>query len=336
LPLLLSFLLSACGTDADAPIHYSGATMGTTYNVTLVNPPENLSRVGVERGIREVLDGIDQEMSTYKADSTVSRFNRYRGDDWFPVSARLAAIVAQARKVSEMTGGAFDITVGSLVELWGFGPNMAPPKLPSSGRVGETRQRVGFGHLQSRSEPAGLRKTVPALQIDLSAIAKGYAVDQVADWLQGQGLKNYLVEVGGELRVAGHNPDGGAWRVAVERPVSDTREAYAVLAVKDSAVATSGDYRNYFEVDGQRYSHAIDPLSGAPVRHDLVSVTVLSAKAGLADALATGLLVLGPEAGYRVADSEGLAVLFIERHDGKLKPRWTPGFMHAVDSVDGL
>lgn len=335
LPALLLALLAACG-GGDRPLYYSGSVMGTSYHVTLVGAADAVAGQAVAGAIRARLDSVDQEMSTYKPDSAVSRFNRRTDTDWFPVSARLLGLVDRARRISEMTGGAFDVTVGGLVDLWGFGPTIAAPGTPDAVRLADVRRRVGFGHLQTRPDPPALRKSVPGLEIDLSAIAKGYAVDQVADYLQGLGVANYLVEVGGELRVAGHNPDGEPWRVAVERPSADRREAYAVIEARDTAVATSGDYRNFFVADGRRYSHAIDPVTGEPIEHDLVSVTVLADDAASADALATGLLVLGPEAGFRVADSEGLAVLLIERHGDRLQPRWTPAFMHAVVGVEGL
>lgn len=328
--------LAACGGDEPEPLRLHGSTMGTSYSVTLVRPPPDLVQATVATAVQRILDDIDAEMSTYRHDSVVSQFNRHQTADWFPVSERLLGIVDQARRVSEMTAGAFDITVGSLVDLWGFGADVIPPGVPAAEEVGERRRQIGFARLQSRSDPPALRKTAAGLHIDLSAIAKGYAVDQVADYLAGRGVDNYLVEVGGELRVAGSNPKGGPWRVAVERPVNDVPDALAVLEVSDTAIATSGDYRNYFEQDGRRYSHEIDPATGEPIHHHLVSVTVINPQAGLADALATGLLVLGPQAGYRVAKTEGLAVLFIERRGDKLTPRWTPAFMAAVQDVEGL
>jgi len=333
----LLLVLVACGADTEREtMRFGGSTMGTSYSIALVAPPVGLAQQAVAAQVQAILDGVDAEMSSYRRDSSLSQFNRYRADDWFPVSARMLGLVEQARKVSEMTGGAFDITVGGLVDLWGFGPQLGAAAIPAADDLATQRARVGFSRLQTRAEPPALRKTLPGLEIDLSAIAKGYAVDRVADWLAGQGVNNYLVEVGGELRVAGSNPAGKPWRVAVERPQNDARQVMSVLKVSDTGIATSGDYRNYFEVDGRRYSHAIDPATGEPVHHQLVSVTVVSPQAALADALATGLLVLGPQAGYRVAKSEGLAVLFIERHGDRFKSRWTPALLLAVQGAEGL
>ena len=338
LPLLL---VSACGGDEGArTLQLPGTTMGTSYNITLVAPPPELSRAlsqaRLAADIDAILTDIDAEMSTYRQDSLLSRFNRHQQDDWFPVSARLVALVEQSRVISELTAGAFDITVGGLVNLWGFGPALHAPRLPAEPQLQAQRAAAGFAQLQSRAEPPALRKTRPQLQLDLSAIAKGYAVDQVADYLDGVGVQNYLVEIGGELRLAGHNASGKPWRVAVERPGGMAPEPMVVLELSNAAVATSGDYRNFYQIDGQRYSHAIDPATGAPVAHSLASVTVIDDNAARADALATGLLVLGPQAGYRIAETEGLAVLFIRRDGDKLTPRWSPAFMYAINSAKGL
>lgn len=330
-------LLAGCsGGDSPVTLQLPGATMGTSYNITLVDPPDGLSQQILSADIDAILASIDQEMSTYRQDSMVSRFNHYQQDDWFPVSARLVHLVEQARAISELTAGAFDITVGGLVDLWGFGPDLHAPRLPVAEQLEQQRAAAGFAHLQSRPEPPALRKNHAQLQIDLSAIAKGYAVDQVADYLADAGVTNYLVEIGGELRLAGHNASGKDWRVAVERPENQLPEPMAVLALSNTGVATSGDYRNYYQIDGQRYSHAIDPATGAPVADSLASVTVIDANAARADALATGLLVLGSQAAYRIAETEGLAVLFVERKGDTLTPRWTPAFMVAVESVQGL
>ena len=330
-------LLAGCGhDDVPATLQLPGATMGTSYNITLVDPPAQLSEAQLSADIDAILTSIDEEMSTYRPDSLLSRFNRYQQDDWFPVSARLEQLVEQARGISELTAGAFDITVGGLVDLWGFGPDLHAPRLPPDAELQQQRAVVGFAHLRSRANPPALRKSNVRLQVDLSAIAKGYAVDQVADYLAAAGVENYLVEIGGELRLAGHNASGKAWRVAVERPENQAPEAMAVLALSDTGLATSGDYRNFYQIDNKRYSHAIDPVTGAPVTDTLASVTVIDPNTAKADALATGLLVLGAQAGYRVAETEGLAVLFIERKGDKFMPRWTPAFMAAVESTQGL
>ena len=337
--LLLLFLLTGCNGGAD-DIAIGGATMGTTWSVQLVAPPVALDRARASAGVSAILERVDREMSTWRTDSAVSRFNRWSATDgWFPISPTLAEVIGLAGEVTDMTAGGFDITVGSLVELWGFGPTMdrrEEATVPDGQRLRRLRGSSGARFLHLRMQPPALKKDHAGLKIDLSAIAKGFAVDQVADWLQGEGVENYLVEVGGELRLAGRNAKGGPWRVAVERPGSGPREVFAVLSLSGRAVATSGDYRNFFEAGGQRYSHTIDPATGKPVSHALSSVTVVTARAARADALATGLLALGPEAGFEVARREGLAVLFIERRGRELRPRWTPALVRAVAGIEGV
>jgi thiamine biosynthesis lipoprotein len=218
------------------------------------------------------------------------------------------------------------VTVGPLVNLWGFGPGRGEDRVPSATEVEEARARVGYARLEVRDPPPAVRKAIPDLYVDLSAIAKGYGVDRVSEYLESQGVGRYLVEVGGEVRGRGRNARGTPWKVAVERPAEGERAAYAVVEVDGVGVATSGDYRNFFEKDGRRYSHTIDPATGRPVTHALASVTVVSDTCMTADALATGLNVLGPEAGYALAEREGIAALFIVREGQGFARRATAAF----------
>jgi thiamine biosynthesis lipoprotein len=185
---------------------------------------------------------------------------------------------------------------------------------------------VGAHALEVRSEPPALRKRIADLEIDLSAIAQGYAVDAVAERLVSRGAERFLVEIGGELRCSGPGPHAGAWHVAIERPQPQAADWQRVLALRDASLATSGTYRNFLEIAGERFSHLLDPRSGAPVRHTLVSVSVVAPTASLADAFATGLLVLGPEAGPRVAEREGVAALFVVERGGRLLESHSPAF----------
>ena len=292
---------------------FGGATMGTTYSVKVVAPPRDIDIDRLQSGIEALLDRVNSRMSTYLEDSELSRFNASRNTGWLDASAELASVVQDAQQVSELTGGAFDITVGPLVNLWGFGPGARRDQAPTAESIEQAAQRVGYQQLHVRTAPPGLKKDIPDLYVDLSAIAKGYAVDLAAELLESQGVLNYLVEVGGEVRGRGHNARGIPWQIAIEKPHPGTRAVQQVIAVEDGSIATSGDYRNYFEQDGQHYAHTIDPRTGRPVKHELASVTVLSPSAMRADALATGLMVLGPEAGYALAERETLAVLFILR-----------------------
>jgi len=325
LPLLLAALaLTGCGRDEGIPeAHITGATMGTTYSVRIVDPPAGMAIDEITRRIQLSLEDVNRRMSTWRDDSEVSLFNAAPPGEWFPVSADTAALVAMGQAVSRMSGGAFDVTIGPVVDLWGFGPDPVRVTPPAKAEIEAALDRVGYPALESREEPPALRKSVPDLAVDLSGIAKGHAVDRVAAVLAQAAIDNFLIEVGGELRVAGHNRRGERWSVAVEDPLAAGREVHRVLNVTDTAIATSGDYRNFFEYEGKRYSHTIDPRTGWPVSHDLVSVTVLDESAALADALATALLVLGPEAGGELAERTDIAAYFVVRSGDGVMARWT-------------
>jgi thiamine biosynthesis lipoprotein len=326
--LVLAVLLALAGCEdarsAGEPTRFTGVTMGTGYSVTIARLPASIDPERLAQEVEAVLHGVDAHMSTWDTHSELSAFNRSTSTGWVTVSAQTQAVVAEALRVSRLSAGAFDVTVAPLVNLWGFGPGGRRDGVPPPDRIAAALQRVGYAQLHTRRHPPALRKDRPDVQVDVSAIAKGYAVDRVAEHLGQRHVTDYLVEVGGELRAGGHNPRGAPWRVGVEKPVSDARRAYRVLALSGAAVATSGDYRNYFEQDGRRYSHTIDPRTGVPVIHDLVSVTVVAPAAVRADAMATALLVLGPQAGYRLAEREGLAAMFIVQRDGTFIERHTP------------
>jgi len=313
--LLISivWLLSACqsGTQERALTALQGATMGTTYTVKIVQLPPQLKPDGIQAEIDAILEKINLQMSTYLEDSELSRFNRSRVTDWIDVSQELADVLHQGQHISTLTNGAFDVTVGPLVNLWGFGPSAGNEQVPSEQAIREAMDRVGYATLQVRSAPPAIRKHRPDLYVDLSAIAKGYAVDLVAQHLQTLGIDNYMVEIGGEIRAKGHNARGTLWRIAIEKPSNTPRSFHTIVELNGVGMATSGDYRNYFETEGRRYSHTIDPVSGRPVTHKLASVTVTNPSTMQADALATALMVLGPDAGYRLAEEHHLAAFFI-------------------------
>jgi thiamine biosynthesis lipoprotein len=265
-------------------------------------------------------------MSTYLPDSEISRFNRFRSDEWFPVSSDTATVVAAALEVGKNTAGAFDISVGPLVNLWSFGPHAAPPKVPSEEAIQDAMAKVGLSRIEVRQDPPGLRKTHPDVYLDLSGIAKGFAADAVAELLRRRGLHRFMVEIGGEVRTGGRKIDGSAWRIGIERPLSDTRAIQRVVELEHLALATSGDYRNFFEQDGRRYSHTIDPRSGRPVEHDLASVSVIAETCMFADAMATALVVMGAERAFRYAQENALDVLLIVRESSGFAERATAGF----------
>ena len=312
LSLLLMLLVQTGCTDNGAPVYeLTGSAMGTSYSIKIVDTVEASERDEISAEVSDALERIENLMSTWRTESEISRFNHGTGTDWFSISAETYAVLKAAQDISRMTAGAFDVTVGPLVELWGFGPTPMRAEPPMRADIERVRQITGHQRLELRADPPAVRKRIPEVHVDLSAIAKGYAVDHLAGLLDARNVVNYLVEIGGELRARGHNARMRTWSVAVERPLANQRSLHTVLRVDNRSVATSGNYRNYFEHDGKRYSHTIDPRTGEPVTHTLASVTVVERSAMLADALATAFTVLGPDAGFDLAVENGVAALFI-------------------------
>ncbi|MCG8649293.1 MAG: FAD:protein FMN transferase [Pirellulales bacterium] len=292
-----------------------GETMGTLYTVKIFDPPEFSTdvRFAVDAELRSVND----QMSTYLKSSELSRFNASESTDWFPVSEQTASVVEFALQVSEQTAGAFDVTVGPLVNLWGFGPDQRPPQVPQDQTIEEVRSSVGYQKLSVRTKPPALRKTVAGLQVDLSALAKGHGVDRVIQLLQSMGAANCFVEIGGEVRTSG-SKDGQPWVVGIQLPDADQNQVIVGHPLgqqpgQDDAMATSGDYRNFFESGGQRYSHTMDPRTGRPVEHSLASVSVVAGNCMAADAWATALSVTGREEGLQLAREKQMHVLIVDR-----------------------
>ncbi len=328
--LIFGSLLVGCEREADAALafeRFSGNTMGTTYHVTVVaqaqGEPLSLDSEAFKRGLDAELAQINQQMSTYIADSELMRFNRSPVGAWQSLSEPLAAVLAISRTVSERSNGAFDISVGPLVNLWGFGPEAEPEQVPSEEELLALRQRVGYRKLELDEQRA---RRLADIQLDLSAVAKGYGVDHIARWIESRGFENYLVEIGGEVYLSGVSPRGDAWRIGVEQPSLLQEGGRMALALSDIGMATSGDYRNYYERNGVRYSHTIDPRTGRPIVHKLASVTVLAETAAEADAWATALNVLGPEAGMAVAEREKLAVYMIVKAGEGYEDRFSSAF----------
>jgi thiamine biosynthesis lipoprotein len=305
-----------------------GHTMGTTYEVVVVDRPRELAVAAIQAEVDGVLGDVERHLSGWTPDSELARFNAAAAADWIPASRLLAETVALAQAVSRNSGGAFDITVAPLVRAWGFGAGAASaPAAPAAAKLARLRQSVGYERLQLRPDPPALRKSVPTLQLDLDGIAPGLAVDRIAARLEARGVRDYLVELGGEVRARGRSSAGRPWRVAVEVPLPGERRPYALVELDGVGVSTSGDYRDFRSVAGRRISHTIDPRSGLPVAHGLASVTVVHASAAEADAWATALAVLGPQQGLALANQRGLAALFIERSAvGTLHESATAGF----------
>jgi thiamine biosynthesis lipoprotein len=322
-----ALLLASC-TQAPIESHLTGHTMGTTYNVKFVNFDE-VDDQKLHDDIDAALVKVNALMSTYDPQSELSRFNQWQSKAPFALSPETLKVMREAKRLGELSHGVLDVTVGPLVNLWGFGPDAKPDKRPSEQTITEVQARTGLDKLILLDDSA--QKSENDLYVDLSTIAKGYGVDVVADLLDANGLHDYLVEVGGEMRVSGHKASGAQWRIAIEKPVSVGRAVQEIISIGTNAIATSGDYRNYFEEDGVRYSHLIDPRTGSPITHNLVAVTVVHSSSMTADGLATALIILGKDEALNVALQNDLAVLLITRENGEFKEYTTPKFEPFID-----
>jgi len=324
--LIAVLLLGGCNGPQQAapgPVVFDGLTMATTYTVK-ITVPLPVERAQLAAGIAAVLDDVDGRMSTYKPDSELSRLNANPAQDWLPVSKPLADILGVALDISRVTDGAYDITVGPLVNLWGFGPGDTPRQAPDEATLADVRRRVGYQFIELDTHTPAVRKHAAGLYLDLSSIAQGFGSDAVGSYLSARGIRNFMVDVSGEILARGVNGAGEPWHIGIERPVATGGTIERVLVLRDMAMATSGDYRNYFEQGGIRYSHLIDPASGRPINHRLASVSVLATTTTRADGLATALMILGPDRGYALAMREKLPALFIMRTDSGFEDRWTP------------
>jgi len=265
-------------------------------------------------------------MSVFSADSEISTFNNSNSSDWFNVSSDLFNVIKEADKISSVSEGAFDYTIGNLIELWGFGKTKQPDKIPSREEVQQALQLSGYKKLSISIEKSSIKKSIPHLTINLSAIAKGFAVDSISTFLERNGITQYLVEIGGEIRTKGIKPNGKPWLVAIERPEVNKRSIYKVLNLSDQSMATSGDYRNYFEIEGKKYSHTINPDTGRPVENRIASVSIVHSSCMTADALATTLMSMGYERGSRFARDRNYAVLWILRSEKGLIEKFSGAF----------
>ncbi|MDH5675944.1 MAG: FAD:protein FMN transferase [Myxococcales bacterium] len=322
--------------DGEGLLVFSGGAMGTSYSVKLVRAQTGagagIAQAALERAVVDAFEVVEQAMSSYRPDSELSRFNASRGTDAVAISKATREVFEVALQVGRASEGALDVSIGPVVDAWGFGPDAGTPA-PDAGVLAQLGQRVGLDKLELTV--AGLRKHHPALRCDLSAVAKGYAVDRAVEALEALGQRDFLVELGGELGARGRRPDGKPWRVAIEKPLVEQRAVQRALPLQDLGLATSGDYRNFHERSGRRLSHLIDPRRLRPVDHGLASVSVVHERVAVADAWATALSVLGPEAGPRVAEANGLMAFFIVRGaDGSFTTRMTPRFASAYPEED--
>jgi thiamine biosynthesis lipoprotein len=329
--LLLAALLlaSAAGCDLRREVSFTGPTMGTHYTVKLIAEP--FSAVGkLQRAVRRRLEEVNRSMSTYLPESEISRFNAMQqAGAPFPVSPHFMRVMKTAARVHLLSGGAWDGTVMPLVDLWGFGRSPQEGKVPSPSAIVEGLAQVGFEHIRIDGKGFLSKERTP-LSLDLASIAKGYGADEVARVIRERGYRDFLVEIGGEVVAAGLRLDGRPWRVGINlpRPGAAADAVYRVVPLKDRAMATSGDYRNFFERNGRRYSHIIDPRSGYPVDNRVVSVSVLAPDCTLADGLATAVMVMGPEKGLQMLQEteEVQGLIVVQEADGTLRDLATDGF----------
>lgn len=329
---LACLLLAGC-SEPPARIHaFNGATMGTTWSVKTVGLPDGVTDKRLHSDIRLLLESVNNQMSTWQPDSDISAFNNAEAGSWQQLPPDFFKVLDYALWLAGETGGAYDPTVGPLVNLWGFGPGREDFQPPSEQAVRAARERTGWQKLELDARGRAARQP-GGIYLDLSSVAKGYAVDKLAGFLSTLGVDAFLVEIGGELQARGKKPGGVPWRVAIEQPLRGERQADRVVELTDLAIATSGDYRNFREVNGELYSHTIDPRTGYPVKHQLALVSVLHESCMEADALATALEVLGPEEGLAFARERELAARFMVRTDKGFDEITTAAFDRHTSEV---
>jgi thiamine biosynthesis lipoprotein len=321
----------SCRPAPDAPGRelavWQGQTMGTTFTVKVAGASlSEQEQARARDAIEAQLARVNELMSTYLPSSELSRFNQWAGSEPFALSAETWDVFQVARRVGRLSSGAFDVTVGPLVNAWGFGPPGKAAHPPSDAELDAMKARVGWDKIVFEETPSAIRKTRPDVYCDLSAVAKGYAVDRVSETLSRLGYVEHMVEVGGEVRVSGRNAEGQPWRIGVEKPLEGGRAVQRALPLENLSLATSGDYRNYYEEGGRRISHEIDPRTGQPIGHRLASVTVVTERCAEADAFATALIVLGEQEGYRLAVEQNLATLFLVREGDGFVEKTSPRF----------
>jgi thiamine biosynthesis lipoprotein len=338
LQFALLIVLSACSDNNEATkpyeVLFQGMTMGTVaYNVKVIIKPDSLSDSKFDQqkthaDIDAILKQLLQDMSNWEPNSELSTFNKSTSLAPIEVSEGLRRVLAESIRLGNLSEGKLDVTIGPLINLWGFGPDYRPEKVPTDAELEVAQARTGLKYLTLDGNK--LSKAIPDLYIDLSTIAKGYAVDLIAEYFESKGLHNYLVEIGGEMRVKGFKHTGELWHVAIEKPLSEERSVHQIIIPKDNALATSGDYRKYFESNGQRFSHIIDPESGKPINHKLVSVTVIHPSSMTADGLSTAMMLMGEKKALAFAEENELAAYLIIKTEHGFIEQSTVKFMQYL------
>lgn len=327
----LAAALTGCFNSAEPVSEIYGSTMGSTYSIKWVGSAQSPAPAEVKASVDQLLEEFEDAASTWRPSSEMSRFNAAPSGTCQAMPQSILELVQLAEQLHQDSEGSFDLTLDPLLELWGFHGDGGHQGVPDEEQVAAAMARTGHQHLHVRD--GQLCKDAP-LQLDISGIAAGYMIDQVVEHLAGMGIKDYMVEITGELKADGNKPGGRPWRIAVEEPRDDSRVAQLVLPLRGLGVSTSGDYRNYFEHEGQRYSHTFDPVTGRPVMHDLAAVTVLHPSAAWADGLSTVLLVKGSELGWQYAIEHELPALFVIREGDGFVSRSTPQFIALQQSKE--
>ncbi len=317
LPFFALAIVGVSSTAVADDVTLSGPTQGTTYHIKLAELPVGLPREDLHADVEKLLEHLDSQLSTYRPDAELAKFNRNESTEWFDVSPELAEVVGLALDVSKCSGGAFDVTVGPLVELWGFGKEHKQPRIPSDAEISNSKISVGWQMLEVRSDPPALKKSRSNLRVDLNGIAPGFSVDQIGQLFKQRGVSNYLIELGGEILASGHNATGKPWHVGVEQPDERKNSIQMTVPLDAGGFSVSGDYRHFFELDQKRYSHIIDPATGRPIHYRGVSLAVAADTCAQADAWTKPFLVLGPDKGLTLADELGMAVCFVLRDSAK-------------------
>lgn len=336
LPVFLLFAVSCSNNINDELISLNGFTMGTTYSVKIVKQEQSPEiELSVLKGkIDSALIEVNNQMSTYIPESEISLFNKNKKTEWFDISEDFAFVLDESIKICELTNGSLDITIEPIVNIWGFGPEERPKLIPSDEEILERMKFVGYDKLEVKLSSPAVKKNIPELEVDLSSTAKGFGVDKVYELLKDFGYQNFMVEIGGEVRTAGTNHKNEYWKIGVSE-ADQSGGINKVISLSNLAMATSGDYWNYFEEDGIRYSHTIDPITGKPITHKLASVTVIDSTCMRADGLATGIFVMGPENGYEFALEMELPVYFIVKSDTGFITKESPKFTELFENVKG-
>lgn len=315
--------LTGCFNSADPIAEIYGSTMGSTYSVKWVAAAGTPKPEAIKGWLDDYLDTFENQASTWRPESALSRFNAAPAGTCQDMPRAILDVIGLSEQLREQTGGSFDVTLDPLLKLWGFHGDTDRQQVPDDAQVAEAVARTGHDHLHIRGDQLCKDR---ALELDIGGVAAGYIVDEVVEHFETIGIQSYMVEITGELKADGRKPGDVPWRIALEEPRDDSRVAQLILPLRGYGVSTSGDYRNYFEEDGHRYSHTFDPVIGKPVRHELAAVTVLHRSTAMADGLSTALLVKGEQSGWAYALEHDLPAMFLIREGDGFVSRSTPQF----------